>query len=448
MDIVQNVDTIIHARWVIPMSDNSVILENHSIAIIGERIAGILPTPAAKQHWRANQELQRHDHVVMPGLVNAHAHTPSNLFRGLADDLPLMDWLKNHIWPAEGVILNPDSIQDGMNLAILELLRGGVTCFCDHFFFHDTAAEVVKETGIRANIALWIGNVPTVWGKNEEEYFVKVEDTLNAPRPASRISWSLGPHSPYMVTQEAFKKIKSLSDKFNVPIHLHLHETPAEIEDSLSKYGKRPIEWLNELGLISPKLIGVHMTQLTPKEIEIVAASGMAVVHCPESNLKLASGFAPVYELLAAGATIALGTDGAASNNDLDMFGELQTAALLCKGINRNPTALPAYQALKMATIEGAKAFGLDHEIGSLESGKAADVIAVDMSSYLTQPIYNPISHLAYAVNRLQVSDVWVAGKQLLNQGEFTQMNPGEIIRKSQRWVEKAMPFRSQASRC
>ncbi len=446
MNNIQNVDTVIHARWVIPMCGNSAVLENHSIAILGERIVGILPTATAKNQWRANQEWQRHDHVVMPGLINAHAHTPCNLFRGLADDLPLMDWLRNHIWPAEAVILNPESIKDGMRLAILELLRGGVTCFYDHFFFHDTAAEVVQNTGIRANIALWIGNVPTVWGKNEAEYFVKAEDTLNKPNPHSRISWSLGPHSPYMVTKEAFKKIKSLSDKFNVPIHLHLHETQAEIEDSLTKYGKRPIEWLSELGLLSPKLIGVHMTQLTPKEIEMVAQSGMAVVHCPESNLKLASGFAPINDLLSAGVTIALGTDGAASNNDLDMFGELQTAALLCKGITGNPTALPSYQALKMATIEGAKAFGLDQEIGSLEAGKAADMISIDMSSYLTQPIYNPISHLVYAVNRLQVSDVWVAGKQLLRQGEFTEMDPGEIISKSQRWVEKAMPFRSQAS--
>ncbi len=442
----QNIDMIIHARWILPMSADPAVLENHSIAIAGERIVGILPTGIAKQQWRAAQELQRHDHVIMPGLVNAHAHTPCNLFRGLADDLPLMDWLKNHIWPAEGLILNPESVADFMYMAILELLRGGVTCFCDHFFFHDTAAKVVKETGVRANIALWIGNVPTVWGKNEAEYFAKAENTLNASTPDPRISWSLGPHSPYMVTPEAFKKIKNLSEQFNIPIHLHLHETQAEIDESLAKYGKRPIEWLNELGLISPKLIGIHMTQLTPQEIELVAASGMSIVHCPESNLKLASGFAPIHELLSAGVNVAIGTDGAGSNNDLDMFGELQTAALLCKGLSRSPTALPAYQALQMATIQGAKAFGLDHEIGSLESGKVADIISVDLSSYLTQPVYNPISHLAYAVNRLQVSDVWVAGKQLLNKGEFTEMDPQEIIRKSQHWVEKAMPFRSQAS--
>ena len=245
----------------------------------------------------------------------------------------------------------------------------------------------------------------------------------------------------------AFKKLKKLSKQFNIPIHVHMHETQAEIEDSLKKYGKRPLQWLDEMGLLSPQFICVHMTQLSPDEIELVARRGVPVVHCPESNLKLASGFAPVHELLRAGVTVALGTDGAASNNDLDMFGELRTAALLCKGITQNATALPAPQALAMATINGAKAFGLDKEIGSLEVGKAADMIAIDLSSYLTQPVYNPMSHLTYAVNRQQVSDVWVAGKQLLKKGEFTQMDPAGIIAKAQYWAEKAMPFRSRASR-
>ena len=447
MKNMQMVDALIHARWVLPIAPHNVILQNHSIALQGDRIAGIAPTHEAAQQWQGRREINLMEHVLMPGLVNAHAHTPSNLFRGLADDLPLMDWLTQHIWPAELAILNPESIADGMNLAILEMLRGGTTCFCDHFFFHDTAAEVVNATGIRANIGLWVGNVPTVWGKNEAEYFVKVEATLNRNVSHPRITWSLAPHSPYIVTQDAFKKIKKLSKQFNIPIHVHMHETQAEIEDSLKKYGKRPLQWLDEMGLLSPQLICVHMTQLSPDEIELAARRGVSVVHCPESNLKLASGFAPVHELLKAGVTVALGTDGAASNNDLDMFGELRTAALLCKGITQNATALPAPQAVAMATINGARAFGLDKEIGSLEVGKAADMIAIDLSSYFTQPVYNPVSHLAYAMNRQQVSDVWVAGKQLLKKGEFTQMDPAGIIAKAQYWAEKAMPFRSRASR-
>lgn len=445
--MTQAIDTLIHARWVLPIAPQNVILENHSLAIHSGRIVGLLPTAQAKQQWSgAKQVFELTEHALMPGLVNAHAHTPCNLFRGLADDLPLMDWLTKHIWPAEAATLNSESITDGMNLAILEMLRGGTTCFCDHFFFHDTAAEVVVNTGIRANIGLWVGNVKNVWGQNEAEFFSKVETTLKRGATHPRVTWSLAPHSPYIVTQDAFKKLKQLSAQFNIPIHVHLHETQAEIEDNLKRYGKRPLQWLDEFGLLSPQFIGVHMTQLTPAEIELIAKRGVPVVHCPESNLKLASGFAPISQLLDAGVTVALGTDGAASNNDLDMFGELQTAALLCKGVSQRATALPAPQALAMATIQGAKAFGLDKEIGSLEAGKAADVIAVDLSSYLTQPIYNPMSHLVYAVNRQQVSDVWVAGKQLLKNGEFTQMNPTAIIAKAKSWAEKLMPFRSQAS--
>lgn len=444
---MQTVDTLIHARWVLPIAPQNVILEHHSLAVKKDRIIGVLPSLQAAQQWQAHHEINLTEHVLMPGLVNAHTHTPSSLFRGLADDLPLMDWLTHHIWPAEMAILNPESIADGMRLAILEMLRGGTTCFCDHFFFHDSAAEVVATNGIRANIGLWVGNVPTVWGKNETEYFTKVEATLNSGSPFPRVTWSLAPHSPYIVTQEAFKKINELSQQFNLPIHIHLHETNAEIVDSLKKYKRRPLQWLDELGLLSPRLICVHMTQLTPEEIQLVAAKGASVVHCPESNLKLASGFAPVSELMEAGVNVALGTDGAASNNDLDMFGELRTAALLAKGISGRATAMPAAQALAMATFNGAKAFGLDREIGSLEAGKAADIIAVDLSSYFTQPIYNPLSHLVYALNRQQVSDVWVGGKQLLARGEFTEMDSVEIIAKAQAWAEKAMPFRSLASR-
>jgi len=443
----QSVDTLIHARWILPIAPQNVILEQHSIAILGDRIIGLAPTGQANQWWRSNQALNLDQHVVMPGLVNAHTHTPTTLFRGMADDLPLMEWLNNHIWPAELAILNPESITDGMNLAILDLLRGGVTCFCDHFFFHDTAAAVVEKTGIRANIGLWVGNVPTVWGKTESEYFAKAEATLNRRQQHPRITWSLAPHSPYIVTQEGFKKLKKLSEQFAIPIHVHLHETQAEIEDNLKKYGQRPLQWLDEFGLLSPQFIGVHATQLLPAEIDLIARRKAPIVHCPESNLKLASGFAPIAQLLDAGVTVALGTDGAASNNDLDLFGELQTAALLCKGVSQRATALPAAQALAMATINGAKAFGLDKEIGSLEIGKAADIIAIDLSSYFTQPVYNPISHLAYAVNRQQVTDVWVAGRQLLKNGQFTQMDPATIIAKAHYWAEKALPFRSKASR-
>lgn len=440
----KKVDTVIHARWVLPIAPQNVVLEHHSVALDGGRIAGIGPTNQVKQEWLAHQELNLSEHVLMPGLINAHAHTPMNLFRGLADDLPLMEWLNQHIWPAELAIYRPESIADGMRLAILEMLRSGTTCFCDHFFFHDTAAETVIETGIRANIGLWIGNVPTVWGKNEAEYFAKAQATLDRKLSHPLLSWSLAPHSPYMVTQDAFKKIKQLSAQYDLPIHIHMHESEVEIADSLKKYHKRPLQWLDEMGLLSDRFICVHMVQLTPAEIALVAKRKVPVVHSPQSNLKLANGFAPISALLQAGVNVALGTDGAASNNDLDMFSELQTAALLAKGESKCATALPAPQALAMATIHGAKAFGLDREIGSIEVGKAADIIAVDLSSYFTQPIYNPMSHLTYAMDRQQVSDVWVAGKQLLKKGEFTTLDATAIIAKANYWAEKALPFGSK----
>ncbi|MBS0351592.1 MAG: amidohydrolase family protein, partial [Proteobacteria bacterium] len=342
MENKKPVDFILNARWVLPIAPKNVVLENHSVAIIGDRIAGIASSEQAKTLWQARQEIDLPNHVIMPGLVNAHAHTPLNLFKGLADDLLLMDWLKNHIWPAELAIMQPESVHDGMSLAFLEMLRSGTTCFCDHFFFHDTAAEAVKKAGIRANIGLWVGNVQTVWGQNEPEYFSKVAATLSRAEQHPLVTWSLAPHSPYMVTEAGFKQIKQLSEQYDLPIHLHLHESSAEIEDAQSRLGQRPIKWLDGLGLLTPKLIAVHMVQMIDEDIKTIAKRGVSIVHCPESNLKLASGLAPIGKFLQAGINVAIGTDSAASNNDLDMFGELRTAALLAKGVSLNTTTLPA----------------------------------------------------------------------------------------------------------
>lgn len=439
-------DTLIYARWILPISPHNSILENHAIAINKGRITAILPVEQFRQ-WQAAEEVKLSDeHVLMPGLINTHAHSPMNLFKGLADDLPLMDWLQQHIWPAEQAILNEESMKDGVLLAILEMIRGGTTCFCDHYFFHETIAQAAVEAGMRANVGLWIGSVPTLWANNEAEYFAKVEKTLtNNRHPDPLISWSLAPHSPYIVSEHAFKKMKGISEQYQVPIHIHLHETEAEIEQCLKQYQRRPIQWLHDLGLLSRRLIAVHMTQLTDEEIQMIKQGEVSAVHCPESNLKLASGFCPVSKLVANGINVSIGTDGAASNNDLDMFAEMQTAALLAKAVSCSATAVPAPQALAMATINGAKAFGLDHEIGSLEVGKWADIIAIDLSSYLTQPVYNPMSTLVYAVDRQQVSDVWIAGKRLLKNKEFTQLDSQAIISKAKQWAKKAMPFRSKA---
>ncbi len=442
---METVDQLICARWILPIAPKNIVLENHAIAIKDGLIKDILPADAAKEQFYAQDFLDLNDHVLMPGLVNTHAHTPMNLFRGLADDLELMDWLNNHIWPAEKELINAESVIVGSRLAIAEMLRGGTTCFNDHYFFPSVTGEVAMEEGIRASLGCVIMSVPTEWAQDEATYVSKALQILENQPDNPLITWTIAPHAPYTVSDDSFKKVKELSERFNLPVHLHLHETAFECEQSIQDHGKRPIQRMADLGLLNSKLIAVHMTQMTDDEIKQIKDSGTHVAHCPESNLKLASGFAPINKLLDADINVSIGTDGAASNNDLDMFGELRTAALIAKAVSGNPTCLPAAKALEMATINGAKALGLDDKIGSLEPGKAADMIAVDFSSYLTRPIFNPMSHLVYAINRLQVSDVWVAGKRLLKDGKLTKLNTEKLIQRAQELADKAKPFQSNS---
>ena len=438
---MEAIDLLITTRWLLPIAPKNTVLDNHAIAIRDGRIVDLLPTIDAKKHYQAEYNIALDNHALMPGLVNAHAHTPMNLFRGLADDLNLMDWLQKHIWPAEADIINETSVAIGSELAIAEMLRGGTTCFSDHYMFPQVTAEVVKKTGIRACLGLQMMDVPTKWAENGAEALQKGLAIYQDSKPDPLVTWAWAPHAPYTTTDETFKKLFDINQETKLPIHIHLHETKHEIDESMKQYGKRPLQRLQDLGLLSPDLIAVHMTQLNDDDIRLLKDAGAHVVHCPESNLKLASGFVPIEKLINAGINIAIGTDGAASNNDLDMFGELQTAALLAKAQCGNPTCLPADQALAMATINGAKALNLENEIGSLEKGKAADLIAVDLSPYITQPVYNPISALVYAINCLQVSHVWVAGKPLLENGELTQMDTDALLTAVEPWVKKAIQY-------
>ncbi|MFT5425907.1 MAG: 5-methylthioadenosine/S-adenosylhomocysteine deaminase [Gammaproteobacteria bacterium] len=437
-----NIDTLINAQWVIPVdpannkSENN-ILEHHSIAINDGKILAILPTEKAQHKYSALKVHDLDKHAVMPGLINCHTHAAMNLFRGLADDLPLMEWLNEHIWPAEQEWISPEFVNDGTRHAIAEMIRGGTTCFNDMYFFPDQAAEVAVETGIRAVIGLILIDFPTAWAKDADEYLVKGEQVHDKYRHNSHIHTAFAPHAPYTVSDEPLQRINILAEELDIPIHMHVHETADEVKQSEEQFGKRSIQRLHELGLLSPRLTAVHMTQLIEEEIALLSAQGVHVVHCPESNLKLASGFCPVSELLQQGINVALGTDGAASNNDLDMFGEMRTAALLAKGSTSNSSALPAHQVLEMATINGAKALGIDHITGSLTKGKAADVIAIDLNTIESQPLYDPVSHLIYAASRNQVSDVWVAGKQLLRNRQLTSIDENLVLRKTSDWQEK-----------
>lgn len=438
---MKNIDTLIHAGWVIPVEPEGVVLEQHSIAIKDGHIAAILPRNEAESQFQAETVVDKPGHVLIPGLINTHTHAAMSLMRGLADDLPLMTWLNEHIWPAESQWVSQSFVRDGTRLAIAEMLRGGTTCFNDMYFFPDEVARLAEQTGIRAVVGLIVIDFPTVWAQNAEEYLHKGLAVHDEVRSSSLVTTALAPHGPYTVSDDPLQKIVMYAEELDIPIHMHVHETAQEVDDSIKQHGKRPLARLTELGLVSPRLLAVHMTQLTEDEIAAHAAANAHVLHCPQSNMKLANGFCRVRKLLDAGINIALGTDGAASNNDLDMFGEMQTTALLSKAVAGDATALPAEKALAMATINGARALGLESVCGSLVPGKAADIVAVKMDDLETQPLYHPISQLVYATGRDKVTDVWVAGRHLLKDRQLTTLDEAAIIENARQWQQKIAQF-------
>ena len=428
-------DTLIHARWVIPVEpDATQVLENHSIAINDGRIQAILPTANAKQDWQATNTIDLPSHAIIPGLINTHTHAAMSLLRGLADDLPLMEWLEKHIWPAEQKWVNEQFVHDGTQLAIAEMLRSGTTCFNDMYFFPETTARVAAAAGMRATVGLILLDFPTAYADSPEQYISKGLALHDEHKHHPLIRTAFAPHAPYTVSDDPLQRIRVLADELDIPVHIHLHETGYEIEQSMSQYGVRPLQRLKQLGLTAPGLLAVHMTQLEDNEIQQLVEDGVQVVHCPESNLKLASGFCPVQSLLDAGVNVALGTDGSASNNDLDMLGEMRTAALLAKAVHQDASALPAQQALRMATINGAQALGIADQTGSIETGKWADLCAIDLDTLETQPNFETVSLIVYAASRSQVSDVWVAGQHVLKNRELTTLDKDEILDKTEQW--------------
>lgn len=429
-------DILIHARWVIPVEPEQALLE-HAVAIRDGRVLEVLPSAEAAARYQATEVVRFPDHAIIPGLINAHTHAAMSLFRGLADDLPLMDWLQHHIWPAETKWVSPEFVRDGTELAILEMLKSGTTCFADMYFFPEETAHACLDIGMRATVGLILVDFPTVYAQTPDEYLhkgIKLHDDL---RTSELVKTAFAPHAPYTVSDAPLTKLRTLNDELNLPLQMHVHETAQEVDEAVRATGQRPLARLAALDLLQPNLMAVHMTQLLDSEIEALAQSGVTVVHCPESNLKLASGFCPVHKLIQAGVNVALGTDGAASNNDLDMLGEMRTAALLAKGVAQDATALPAAAALRMATLNGARALGLEDRIGSLAPGKSADLAAIDLSSAATQPVYDPISHIVYATGRDQVTDVWIAGKRLLADRRLTTLDEQAVLRKAHGWRDK-----------
>jgi 5-methylthioadenosine/S-adenosylhomocysteine deaminase len=433
---MEKIDLLINSRWIAPVEGEVRLHEHHAVAVRDGRIVAIVPQETAAARYQAAERHDLPNHLLIPGLINAHTHSPMSLLRGYADDQPLMVWLQEHIWPAEQRWVSNEFVRDGSKLAIAEMIRSGTTCFNDMYFFPDSTAQVAAQTGIRSVIGLIAIDFPSAWARNGEEYLTKGLELHDRYRHHPLIHTAFAPHAPYTVSDPVLERIRTLADELECQIHIHLHETEGEVTAAESESGIRPIGRLQQLGLLSPSLTAVHMTCLDQSEIALLAECGANVIHCPESNMKLASGMAPVAALIDAGVNVALGTDGCASNNDLDMIGEMRTAALLGKAVARDAAAMPAFTLLRMATINGARALGIDQLTGSIEVGKMADLTAVDLGTIETRPLYDPISQLVYASGRHQVTDVWVAGAQLLQQRCLTTIDEESLLATAERWGE------------
>lgn len=429
-------DLRINARWVIPMTEEGANpLENHAVFVKDGRIIAI--EAQGETTLSATETKDLPDHALLPGYINAHGHAAMSLFRGMADDLALMTWLQEHIWPAEGQWVDHDFVADGTRLAIAEMLKCGTTTFADMYFFPEAAAQSVVEGGIRSVCFTPILDFPTNFAQNADEYIRKALAAHDAYKHQSLLTFGLGPHAPYTVSDGPLRQITTLADQLNMPVQIHLQETAFEVAQSIEQFGCRPTRRLADLGFMTERVSCVHMTQINDEDISILQHSGASVVHCPESNLKLASGFCPSHSLTQAGINVAIGTDGAASNNDLNIQGEMKTAAMLAKAVASDASAIPASKALYMATLGGAKALGIDEHTGSIESGKWADLQAVNLAQLPQQPVYDPVSQLVYTDSSRHTSHVWVAGREVLNNGELTTLDEDKIRTNAQQWLKR-----------
>lgn len=438
---MQTVDTLIECRWIVPVRPAGVVLQDHAIAIEAGRIAAIAPIEQARERYAARSRVQLGEHVVTPGLVNAHTHAAMTLLRGVGDDLPLMRWLKERIWPLEAALASEQFVYDGTRLAALEMLRAGVTCCSDMYFYPQASLRALREVGMRAVAGIIAIEFPTAYASDAEDYLRKGLATRDEFRGDRLASFTLAPHAPYTVADATLERIAMLAEELDLPIHTHVHETSAEVEESRQRYGARPLARLDRLGLVSERLIAVHAVHLDDAEVALLASRGATVAHCPASNLKLASGVARIGALLAAGVNVAFGTDGAASNNRLDLLDEMRLAALLAKGLADDAAVLPAAQALECATLGAARALGLGDRVGSLEPGKEADVVAFALNEIETQPCYDPLSHLIYACGREHVSDVWVAGRAVVKKRQLALDAVDverEVLAAAAAWRQKA----------
>ena len=424
-------------RWVVPVVPEGAVLENHAVIIEGNRIRAVVEADAIAADWPQADRIELPERALIPGLVNMHTHSAMALLRGLADDLPLMRWLHENIWPAEKLIMGPDYVLAGTRLAMAEMLRSGTTCFNDNYFFPDVTAEAAIAAGMRAVVGMPVIGFPTPWAETEDEYFRRGLEVHQRFATETLVDVSFVPHAPYSVGDSAFRRIRTLAEELDINVHLHLLEARGEIEASREQYGLHPLDRLDALGLLGPRLLAVHMTQLVDIDLPRLARAGVHVVHCPDSNMKLASGICPVAALDRAGVNVCVGTDGAASNNDLSLLAEMRQTALLAKVSSADPEAVPARRALSMATLHGARALGMEDRIGSIEPGKCADLIAIRLDRIETQPVYDVISQIVYAAQDSQVTDVWVNGRRLLESRCLTTLDENEILESCGDWQQR-----------
>ncbi|MFC5698544.1 TRZ/ATZ family hydrolase [Pseudomonas sp. GCM10022186] len=429
-------DLLLLPSWIAPVEPAGVVLRDHALGIRDGRIALLAPRDVALRHG-ALELRELPGMLLAPGLINAHGHAAMTLFRGLADDLPLMTWLQEHIWPAEAKWVDESFVRDGTELAVAEQIKGGISCFSDMYFFPAQASAVIHNAGIKAQLAIPVLDFPIPGAADAAEAIRRGVELFSDLKHHPRIKVAFGPHAPYSVSDDKLENIRVLAEELDAGIHMHVQETAFEVQQSLELRGERPMARLARLGLLGPRFQAVHMTQVDEADLAMLVESNSSVIHCPESNLKLASGFCPVERLWQAGVNVAIGTDGAASNNDLDLLGETRTAALLAKAVAGSASALDAHRALRMATLNGARALGIDQDTGSLEVGKAADLVAFDLSGLAQQPVYDPVSQLIYATGRDAVRHLWVDGRQLLDDGRLTRLDEERLGATARAWGER-----------
>jgi len=429
-------DLLLLPQWVVPVESEGT-LADHAVAVQDGRILDVLPADAAQARYDAAQTIALPGQALIPGLVNLHGHAAMSLMRGFADDLPLMAWLNGRIWPAEKKHASDAFVRDGTLLAAAEMLAGGITCCNDMYFFPQAASEAFLQAGMRAMLGILVLELPSAYATDADDYLARGLATRDALKEEPLLGFAFAPHAPYTIADATFGRINTLAEQLGLPLHTHIHETADEIQASLKQYGVRPLERLARLGLLGPNFIGVHAVHVSDAEIDLLAQHGCHVAHCPTSNLKLASGIAPVAKFAAAGINLGLGTDGAASNNRLDLFAEMRLAALLAKGASNDAAALPAAAALKMATLDAARALNLDDRIGSIAPGKRADLVAVDLHALSSQPVFDPVSHLVYVAGREDVTHVWVDGKLKLDDRRLVGLDTDDLTARAAYWRTK-----------